>query len=507
MPPIGKLRTSPAEPTRGLRAIGITCGIGSMLVGARQAGFEVVGNIEWRRYYHKTDDAGRNTFTENFPASYFEHSIDDLDEDLVGASTRCDIALGHPECGNFSNLGGSNKNRLEMMKDPCDIPLFIDLVARLRPRFFVMDDLPKSLGAFTMAEYVEKLPDYDLYPEWISNHGYGNVQRGRKRMFMIGSLRSERWAFTPGEVHTDIALRDILDGVEDCENHLPHTMDGVCDRASSLGEPDKRWTWRQVAETFMSLPPGTSYPYRNARGEWKARVGFLRTHWDKSCHVLTGGNPIAHPLTGYPLSIRERARIQGFPDDFVFRSEIVDERGEWDHLRNMHLIKQTGKAMPVQFCRYVSEQISAHIRGVAPPEASGVRLLRSDSNIDAAKRWYCEEVGYSDQPRACSNCWMESSCSIRVDKYGIGEHPTSPVSRRVSLPQVARPPRVSTAVVLDKFPSKMKGKKPGIGRRMLELVDLGKGDAEIALIIRREFPGSSANMTDVAKVKTGRRKK
>jgi len=32
-----------------MKAIGITCGIGSMLIGAKQAGFEVVGNIGWLR--------------------------------------------------------------------------------------------------------------------------------------------------------------------------------------------------------------------------------------------------------------------------------------------------------------------------------------------------------------------------------------------------------------------------------------------------------------------------
>lgn len=512
------VRMAGAGRRKRLTAVGITCGIGSMLVGARQAGFDVVGNIEWRKYYHAKDSEGRNTFLENFPGALMVNSIEDLDSIQLGRMTGCDIALGHPECGNFSNLGGSCKNRLEMAKDPCDIPLFINLVARLKPRFFVMDDLPKSLGAFTMAEYAEKLPDYDLYPEWISNHGYGNVQRGRKRMFMIGSLRSERWAFVPGEVPHDLTLRDILEGVEECENHVPHAKDSVCDRATSLGNP-KRWTWREVAEIFMSSPPGTSFPYLNANKEWKSRVGFLRTHWEKGCHVLTGGNPICHPLTGYPLSIRERARVQGFPDDFVFYSEKVNDRGEWDHLKNLHLIKQTGKAMPVQFCRYASEQIMGHIRGISIP-TSGERLLRSDSNIDSAKRWYCENVGYSDQEKACRNCWMEDSCSIRVEKYGIGEPPTSPANGRIPLPRVDRskvvgpriaktrtPKPVKSVEVLEKFPSRIKGRKPGIGLRMRELIDLGTPDMQIVKIVRAEFPGSSANLTDVAKVKSGRKKR
>ena len=54
-----------------LKAIGITCGVGSMLLGARNAGFKVEGNVEWRKYYHAEDDAGRNTFTANFEGAAF----------------------------------------------------------------------------------------------------------------------------------------------------------------------------------------------------------------------------------------------------------------------------------------------------------------------------------------------------------------------------------------------------------------------------------------------------
>lgn len=486
-----------------LRAIGITCGIGSMLVGARQAGFEVVGNVEWRRYYFKPDSKGQDTFRGNFPDAVRAYSVDDLSDDQVASMTDCDIALGHPECGRYSNLGSTIKTRLERMKDPCDIPLFLDLVAKFRPRFFVMDDLPKSLGALTIQEYVQKLPGYDLYPEWVANHGYGNIQRGRKRMFMVGSLRSENWVFRPGEVDHDTTVKDILNPktLKGVANHIRHTRSKNCQRASCLGEPGRQWPWGEVADRFMSLPVGMSWPYLNVDGETKSRVGFLRTHWEKGSHVLTGYNAIVHPLTGLPFSIRERARIQGFPDDFVFYSEALEEDGTWEHFRNIHLVKQTGKAMPIQFCRYVSDQIRRHIQGERF-ESSGVRLLRSDPNIDSAKRWYCQNIGYSDQEGACRSCWMAADCEIRSEKYGIKEpdgpsqqvrHQSPKTRRSISLKTVVPPP--PTAVSL------LKGKRPGVGARMQKLMSGGSTDREIVDVIRKEFPGSSATMTDVAKVR------
>lgn len=58
-----------------------------MLIGARDAGFEVVGNIEWRKYYHARDEQGRNTFTENFPGAFLVNKIDDLTPEQLEAAT------------------------------------------------------------------------------------------------------------------------------------------------------------------------------------------------------------------------------------------------------------------------------------------------------------------------------------------------------------------------------------------------------------------------------------
>ena len=91
-----------------MKAIGITCGIGSMLLGARQAGFEIEGNVEWRKYYHESDEHGRNTFRENFPGASFPERM--TDEEFERFSN-ADLALGHPECGNFSQLSGANADK------------------------------------------------------------------------------------------------------------------------------------------------------------------------------------------------------------------------------------------------------------------------------------------------------------------------------------------------------------------------------------------------------------
>lgn len=408
-----------------LKAIGITCGIGSLLVGAKQAGFEVVGNLEWRKYYHLQDDRGRNTFKENFQGAVFKENFRDLELPEIERMMGADIALGHPECGRFSRLSGSVTTRDARAQDPGDIPLFVELVSKFKPRFFVMDDLPKSFTAYPMEKYHELLPDYDLFPEWVSNWGYGNVQKGRDRMFMLGALRSERWVFVPGESEHGLKVKDVLEDLPtprkgaNIPNQDPHDNSLDCFRALNLGGFRKKNTWGAVQEYFADKKGGFTLEYPTADGRLVKRIGFLKGHWDGPAHVLTGGNATMHAERNEPYTVRERARIQGFPDDFVFYGTILNSRGEWNHDTNIHMVKQTGKAMPIQFARYVSEQIAAHIEG-RPFQSSGRRVIRPNDDVNGAKRWYCGiGPGYSDQGRACGACWMAARCEIRTGRYGL----------------------------------------------------------------------------------------
>lgn len=412
-----------------MKAVGITCGIGSMLVGARAAGFKVVGNVEWRKYYHEKDANGHNTFTVNFPDAIFPNSLEQMSEEEFQRFSNADLALGHPECGNFSQLSGANKNRQEKLLDPADIPLFVEIVAKLKPRFFVMDDLPKSFMAYPMAKYHEKLPEYDLFPEWVSNWGYGNVQKGRNRMFMLGALKTEGWTFVPGEAEHSRTVFDVIGDLptpraqSNVPNQDPFDHELDCFRALNLGGFRKKSTWGQVQEYFRDKPGGFTLEYPTKTGEMVKRIGFLKGHWTKTSHVLTGGNAILHNQRCEPYTIRERARIQGFPDDFVFYGAVLNDRGEWNHDTNMHMVKQTGKAMPVQFCQYVSDQIACQIEGRGF-FSTGKRVILPNDFVSEAKKWYCSNVGYAQQGKACDQCWLARTCSIRVEKYGF-----SPMSR------------------------------------------------------------------------------
>lgn len=163
--------------------------------------------------------------------------------------------------------------------------------------------------------------------------------------------------------------------------------------------------------------------YVGEDGEEKIRVGSYKGHWRGPAHVLTGGISGFHPQRGVPYTIRERARLQGFPDDFEFFGTVYDqEDGQrvWNHDKNMHMVRQTGKAMPIQFCEYVSAQVAAHIAGahwLDDVRATNARVIAPNAYVDEAKAWYCANVGYANQKLACQTCSQARGCAIREAKH------------------------------------------------------------------------------------------
>lgn len=575
-----------AEPKKSkLVAFGFTSGVGSMLYGAQELGFQIVGNVEHRDYYrYRADPKAKSTFPENFPGAFMSRGIRDTPKDLlpqkidflaghpeclpgvtniytsegwrpikdvqegdlvlthqgkfkpvvrkirnilepkskfveirtsssVATDTKLNLTANHPvltqrgwvlaeevvvgdlvsilqhecvncgdppgkfrfawtevkvvrtyetkkkqtvfnlsvlddhsyvakgfavhNCGRFSQLShsvveGSGAYKATRAEDVSDIPLFVRTVAELRPRFFLMDDLPDSFGPFPMQKYIDLLPDYDLFPEWISNFYYGNIQKHRNRMFMVGALKSEKFTFVPGEAEHKSVLRDLIgDLIESAgdgtvPNHAIVDLGYAPTRYVNMRFYGERITWAELSEVFKEEHWARNLKYYTPEGVEKNRPGTINPRWDGHCPVLSGGYNPLHPVRRLPLTVRERARIQGFPDSFVFYS---DEQGPyrkvWEPYNSdgQRGIKQTGKAMPLQFCKYVADQVKHHIEK-KPFETTKARLLKPNPKVSKAKLDFCEAGGYADQDSACNNCWLKDSCHLRSNLTGKESHGT-----------------------------------------------------------------------------------
>ena len=75
-----------------MKVLGVYGGVGSMMIGAKQQGWEVIGNIEERPYYFT------GTFEANFPGAWMVNSFDALTEEQRAQAMECDMIIGHPDC-------------------------------------------------------------------------------------------------------------------------------------------------------------------------------------------------------------------------------------------------------------------------------------------------------------------------------------------------------------------------------------------------------------------------
>lgn len=356
-----------------MRAIGLLAGIGSMLWEARAAGFTIGGNIELRAPFFR-----RPWWQWNFPEAPIMRSLDDW-ADLRDA----DLAFGHPPCGAQSNLGHSGihkdwspekraERHARRAKRVGLLPEFIQLVKKARPTMFAMDNLPKMLTTIAPETWwQEALPEYHLTFVIIENGHYGTVQR-RPRLWVIGARkkRVHPFIFRPIAARPSDAARTVLENLEGLPwepwhndhpfGHVHVAPDDKPIGGYRFGPHPKQYISDAAAEVafgFLNMPPKHAWAHQNGKGRFVNKIGWLRCDPHGYSRVIAGLNSVMHPLTGWPLTPRERARLMGWPDDFVLNGD-GRRLGRWDALGLAFI---TGKGVPSDFIRYLVPQLQEHL--------------------------------------------------------------------------------------------------------------------------------------------------
>ena len=397
-----------------MKVLGMISGIGSMLIGAKQQGWDIVGNIEWRPYYHT------GTFEYNFPGSFMVKKVEDLSYEQSERCKDLDLIIGHTECGNYSNL---RTKKQAMIHNMADIPDFINAVKKFSPKMFAMDNLPKSLISADWQWYHEQLPEYDILFEWVSNYNYGNIQKHRRRLFVIGAKKELGFHFIPNEKPNHATIQDII-GDLPIDYDIPeinHVHAKIGDKILGwntynfgLTKDDPILTLERFQQAIRSYPSNSLLPYINRKGETKLRPGYFKVALDRHSPVLTGGGSALdnhyRDDTLQPLTQRERARIQGAPDSFLFMPVEITDYKEYSNI-----YKQIGKFMSVQFCTYLTQYIMDFLSGpVYSEDYSCKRLAKPDPFVDKNRMEYCVNVGYEHHDKVCQHCWLKNKCPKKV---------------------------------------------------------------------------------------------
>ena len=264
---------------------------------------------------------------------------------------------GGPPCQGFSK----QRRRAHLAQDGRnDLVLeYARLVNETYPRFFLFENVA-IFGQKRGIGYVElmggQLTDYVLYAHFYNCADYGLAQT-RDRFIIIGRRKDQRTTFktplpitgkwrTVGEV-----IGDLPEPPCDYTDH-PEYPNHQRARVTELNI--KRFSYVPQGGGWQDIPEALRLEcHKNVNtksGGWPDVYG--RLEWDGQCPTITGGfdsftrGRYGHPLQNRPLTPREAARLQGYPDSFVFKGTRADIRS------------QIGNAVPPPLARAVGTEIA-----------------------------------------------------------------------------------------------------------------------------------------------------
>ena len=221
---------------------------------------------------------------------------------------------------------------------------------------------------------------YRIYPHFYNSAEYGLPQT-RQRFIAVGRRRDVEAGFTIPEptVRRWKTVGEVLSGLpEPPEDYSEHPKFPNHQRARVTEINIRRFSYVPQGGGWQSIPEHLRLEcHKNVdptSGGWPDVYG--RLEWNGQCPTITGGfdsftrGRYGHPLHDRPLTPREAARIQGFPDSFVF----VGTRGD--------VRSQIGNAVPPPLAAAVGREIARSLRaadGVGPavrdtPEPGSMQL-------------------------------------------------------------------------------------------------------------------------------------
>jgi DNA (cytosine-5)-methyltransferase 1 len=332
-------------------------GAGGLTEGFRRSGFEPTVAVESDKWAARTYAANYGDHVlaspiEEVGVKRFRDRLEWQGKDLEGnmviyETPFIDVLVGGPPCQGFSPLGRmSNWDK----RDPRN-KLWrhnIRILEIVEPKAFVIENVPELLTSreFATLQKAAFALGYDVDYDVLNAADFG-VPQTRKRAIVIGSRVGE--PSLPSEISSRATVRDAF-------KNLPLEPDGKNWHSARNPLPTS-------VERYKCIPPGGNrFHLQEARPDltpecWKKKTKgsvdvFGRMEWDKPSPTIRTEffkpekGRYLHPEAHRPITIREAARLQTFPDGFIFVGS------------NAQVAKQIGNAVPVR----LAEVIGTHIR-------------------------------------------------------------------------------------------------------------------------------------------------
>lgn len=331
-----------------LDVIDLFSGAGGLSLGFVKSGYNIKRAVEF-------DKNIATTYKKNFP--YVDVVVDDIkniDRTNLFKKNDANVIIGGPPCQGFSMAGARIRNGF--INDPRNYLFkhYFNVVKTVKPDVFVMENVKgiktmqngkvfkEIIHLFSDSELLNGEP-YNIFYKIINAAEFGVPQK-RERMIIIGTsinnINFENlWIKTKQQIREEIPSFFNKVTIWDAIGNLPAaTTDGIIENpqpitnyqkflASSsvkIFNHNKTNHSRIAIERMKKIKTGENYRILNENIKSVHSGSYGRLAWNEQAPTITtrfdtpSGGRFIHPERNRTLTPREAARIQSFPDDFVF---------------------------------------------------------------------------------------------------------------------------------------------------------------------------------------------
>jgi DNA (cytosine-5)-methyltransferase 1 len=379
-----------------MKLVDLFCGCGGFSLGAHLAGFEV-------SVAYDVDKVLTSSFPHNFPKTKLLHrDISTLtgDQVLLDAGCAIDGIFGGPPCQAFSNIGRrcAKDPRRELIGD------FFRVVSEVRPVFFVMENVRGLVSPKTKPVLDEAMKPvvglYDILGPIIWDAADFGAATKRQRVFVIGIRKDQKRPLQSSVVESrkrpPATVRDAIGDIgtavqlkasstyldydlwklkpDNSENEYQQQLrarDGIF-----TGQVTTVHT-QTVVTRFAATKPGETDPVgRHPRLSWSGQCPTLRAGTGPEMGSYQSVRPI-HPEENRVITVREAARLQGFPDTHLFHKTV------W------HSFRMIGNSVSPIMAEVIFRSLASHL---APARHKLLEEEKSPSIKDKETRFFPAEL-------------------------------------------------------------------------------------------------------------------
>jgi DNA (cytosine-5)-methyltransferase 1 len=312
-------------------------GAGGLALGLEKAGLYAKYLVEIDKNASSTLKNNRKNW--NVLNQDIKHFVENIfDYDLSGI----DIVSGGFPCQPFSYAGkklGIEDSRGTLFYD------FVTVVMKIKPKVILAENVKGLLNhdvgkTWNVIRSSFEECGYKIFYKVLNSWNYGVAQK-RERLILIGVRNDikEEYIF-PVPLEYKPVLKDVLIDVPKSEGYkYPKYKEEVFDLVPQGG--CHRNLPEEIAKEYM----GASYYLGGGKTGIARRIS-----WNEPCLTLTT-SPMqkqtdrCHPEESRPFTVREYARIQSFPDDWIFQGSVSSQ------------YKQIGNAVPVNMAYHLGKSI------------------------------------------------------------------------------------------------------------------------------------------------------